>query len=139
MRTRLTTASADQRRARGARTGFLGLASLAVVVASAGAPAGCGSARRDTPFSEPLEMSDPQVVRGQVVFARNCHQCHPGGAGGLAPAINDKPLPEGAMKKQIRTGFLGRMPSFSEDEISDEDVDAVIVYLKALRGLEESG
>jgi mono/diheme cytochrome c family protein len=52
----------------------------------------------------------------------NCHQCHPGGGGGLAPSINDKPLPEGLIKTQIRQG-LGAMPAFTEKHLSDADVD----------------
>ena len=96
---------------------------------------GCGPARRDAPYTRELDASaDPLVARGEVAFARHCHQCHPGGAGGLGPAINDKPLPVGLIKTQVRQG-LGAMPAFDEREVSDEDVDAIARYLKALRAL----
>ena len=92
----------------------------------------CGSALRDEPITAPLPMGDEKVSVGQQVFMQHCYQCHPGGAGGLAPAINDKPLPVWLMKTQVRVG-LGAMPGFSEKKISAEQLDALMVYLKALR------
>jgi mono/diheme cytochrome c family protein len=63
----------------------------------------------------------------------HCHKCHPNGEAGLAPGINDKPLPEFLMKTQVRVG-LGAMPSFSREQISDQELDDLIRYLKTLRG-----
>jgi mono/diheme cytochrome c family protein len=48
-------------------------------------------------------------------------------------SINDKPLPEFLMKTQVRVG-LGAMPSFSREQISDQELDDVVRFLKALRG-----
>lgn len=96
--------------------------------------AGCGPARRDEPLTEPLATSDPRVALGHRVFSQHCHQCHPGGAGGLAPAINDKPLPVTLIRAQVRQGH-GSMPKFSEREINDDELDALVRYLKALRTL----
>jgi mono/diheme cytochrome c family protein len=62
----------------------------------------------------------------------SCHQCHPGGMAGLGPAINNKPLPGFLIKMQSRAG-LGAMPGFSSSELSEEELDAVVAYLKALR------
>ncbi len=62
----------------------------------------------------------------------SCHQCHPGGEAGLGPALNDKPLPTFVKKFQVRHG-LGTMPSFPEDKISEEQLDYLMEYLKALR------
>src|SRR4051812_46878013 len=74
-------------------------------------PLGCGSARRE-PSNVPSDAtSDARLVRGKELFDRNCYQCHPGGETGLAPAINDKPVPAWLMKTQMRAG-LGAMPSF---------------------------
>lgn len=81
----------------------------------------------------PLDSAEEQ--RGEQVFMKLCHQCHPGGSGGLAPGLNNKPAPAAAIRLQIRQG-LGQMPSFKEDEISDADVDAVIAYLLAIRSYE---
>jgi mono/diheme cytochrome c family protein len=92
---------------------------------------GCGSARRGEPFTGPLVLSE-EAQRGQVLFMRHCHQCHPGGEAGLAPAINDKPLPGFLTRFQVRHG-LGAMPAFSKDDIGDAEVDAIVAYLSALK------
>jgi mono/diheme cytochrome c family protein len=97
-------------------------------------PGGCGPQRRGEPVTEPLQTNDPRIVLGHRTFSRHCHQCHPGGAAGLGPAINDKPLPVTAIKAQVRQGhFL--MPAFGEKEISDEELDGIARYLKGLRNL----
>jgi mono/diheme cytochrome c family protein len=92
----------------------------------------CGQPRRDTPYTEPVALRDPDVARGQQLFMFNCNQCHPGGAAGLAPGLNDKPLPAIAIKTQIRNG-VGAMPAFDESRLIDADVDAIVKYLKSLR------
>jgi mono/diheme cytochrome c family protein len=92
---------------------------------------GC-SARRGEPIVGPLAISEPAIARGQQVFMRECHQCHPGGEAGLGPAINNKPLPGFLIKFQVRNG-LGAMPAFSQNEISPEELDHLVDYLKALR------
>ena len=106
--------------------------SLATALLVVNALAGCMSARRGEPFAQPVALTDAVQVRGEQVFARHCAQCHPGGEAGLGPAINDRPLPKGAIAAQIRLG-VGAMPAFPEDVISSDDVDAVTEYLLALR------
>ena len=103
-------------------------------IASAGAliaAGGCGAERKqDLP---PQQIAgNPELSRGQLVFMHECNQCHPGGAAGLGPAINDKPLPAGMIKMQVREG-LGTMPHFSAQHISDDDLSAVVAYLQARR------
>jgi mono/diheme cytochrome c family protein len=71
---------------------------------------GCGSARRGEPVVGPVALS-PAAMRGEQVFMRNCHECHPKGEGGLARSINDKPLPDFLIGLQVRHG-LGAMPEF---------------------------
>jgi mono/diheme cytochrome c family protein len=93
--------------------------------------AGC-SARRSEPIVGPLPSSSPQVARGEVAFDRHCSYCHPGGEHGLAPAINNKPLPAFLIRFQVRHG-LGAMPAISEQELPREELDAVVAYLKTLR------
>ena len=94
--------------------------------------AGCGSARRGEPFATPAAPPDARLALGERVFDVNCSQCHPGGEGGLAPAINNKPLPGWLMKLQVRVG-IGKMPAFSSDEISGEELDALVHYMAWLR------
>lgn len=91
----------------------------------------CGTARRREPLATPLALSE-RAERGRAVFMTRCHQCHPGGEAGLGPALNDKPLPEFLKKFQVRHG-LGVMPSFSEEQISDEQLEDLMEYLEALR------
>jgi mono/diheme cytochrome c family protein len=93
---------------------------------------GCASGRRSEPLHGPVELRTEQERRGEWVFFHFCHQCHPAGDAGLGPAINNKPLPGAAIRLQIRQG-VGAMPSFSDSEINDRDVDAVIAYLSALK------
>jgi mono/diheme cytochrome c family protein len=101
---------------------------LVLVSLSAGA---CGAARRREPLATPVAL-DERAERGRTVFMTSCHQCHPGGEAGLGPALNDKAFPEFLKKFQVRHG-LGTMPSFSEQKISDEQLDDLMEYLKALR------
>ena len=93
---------------------------------------GCGSARRSEPIKGSVAINDPRVAHGRDVWMMRCNRCHPGGEAGLGPATNDKPLPEFLIATQIRTG-LGAMPAFTEQEMSDDDVAAVIAYMKTIR------
>lgn len=94
--------------------------------------AACGPAYRGEPLYGPLNVADVKVAQGEQVFYANCHQCHPGGTAGLGFGINDKPLPGWLIEFQVRNG-LGSMPSFSEEQIDDEELDALVAYLVALR------
>lgn len=94
--------------------------------------AACGSARRSEPLIGERQVPNETIALGQQVFDRSCAQCHPGGASGLAPALNNKPLPQWAIKLQVRHG-LGAMPAFSDREVTDEQLAAVVEYLVWLR------
>src|SRR5688572_9675722 len=93
---------------------------------------GCGSARRSEPIRGPMNITSTEIESGMKIFMKRCHQCHPGGEGGLGPALNNKPLPGTLMKFQIRQG-IGSMPSFSESEITNQELDQVVEYVVALR------
>jgi mono/diheme cytochrome c family protein len=93
----------------------------------------CGVEHRSAPAVGAFVPANAEQARGERVYFMFCHQCHPGGAAGLGPALNDKPLPTFAMRTQIRAG-AGAMPSFSDRDISDSDADAVVAYVVALRG-----
>jgi hypothetical protein len=92
----------------------------------------CHSTRRGEPITGPIPISDPKILRGRLVFYRNCHQCHPGGEAGLGPALNNKPAPVFLMKTQVRVG-LGAMPPFTKDQIPPEELDDLMAYLITLR------
>lgn len=91
----------------------------------------CGSARKGEPFT-PAPQLDATEALGERAFMKHCNQCHPEGAGGIGPAINNKPLPRIAIHTQIRLG-AGEMPSFGEEHLSDEEVEAITAYLSQLR------
>jgi mono/diheme cytochrome c family protein len=101
-------------------------ASLALVLVA------CGSARRSEPIAGPLAIDSNDMAAGQKVWMQNCDACHIGGEGGLGPALNDKPLPEFAMRTQVRQG-LGAMPAFDEREIDGKELDDLMLYVRQLR------
>lgn len=105
---------------------YIGVAALLLFVM------GCGSARRGEPIVGPLPLTSAQIRAGQVLFMKHCQQCHPGGEAGLGPALTNKPLPDFLMRIQVRQGF-GAMPAFPEKEVSAEQLDDLLAYLKELR------
>ncbi|HEX6982441.1 MAG TPA: cytochrome c [Balneolaceae bacterium] len=87
--------------------------------------------RRSIPIDGPLPLTDSSVVQGRIHFMAHCHKCHPSGETGLGGGINK--IPFNFLKRfQARHG-LGVMPSFTEREISDEELDKILAYLQALR------
>jgi mono/diheme cytochrome c family protein len=93
---------------------------------------GCGTARRSVPIMGPIAHSD-SGMHGKILFMHTCNQCHPGGDAATGPAINNKWIPDPVMKLQIRKGVLGSMPAFSDKDLSNQDVDDILVYLNELR------
>lgn len=92
----------------------------------------CSSARRGEPFEGPFTNTNSSVQRGREVFLNHCHKCHPGGEAGLGPALNNKPLPGFLMKLQVRQG-LGAMPSFTNKQVSGDELDDLVEFLVAYR------
>ena len=88
---------------------------------------GCHSERQGPPHTS-AKAFGPEELAGQRVFMRECNGCHPQGAGGLGPALNNKPVPAIAIKTQVRQGY-GAMPAFSEREITSQELDALVAYL----------
>lgn len=108
---------------------FLGVAILCIQ--------GCGSARRSEPIMGPLNLQNQQLENGRQVFMQNCQRCHPAGEAGIGPPLNNVHLPGAALRFRVRSRAfalgIGRMPSFKEHEISDEQLDDLVKYMKALR------
>lgn len=88
----------------------------------------CASARRSEPIAGPMTV-EPE---GERVFDRHCYSCHPGGEGGLGPTLNNRPLPGFLVRWQVRLG-LGAMPPHDRHHLSDEELDALVRYVRALR------
>lgn len=110
---------------------IIGCLGIVVVVVTLLA-SGCGTARRSEPLAGPMRLEDTQLASGRQVFVTHCQQCHPGGEGGLGPALNNKPLPDFLIRLQVRQG-LGVMPAFDEKEISDAEMEDLLAYLGALK------
>ena len=90
--------------------------------------AGCASSRQSEPLQGGEEALSAAEIAGQKVYMRECNGCHPQGDGGLGPALNNKPVPGAAIKIQVRAG-VGAMPAFSEEEISSQELDALVEYM----------
>ncbi len=71
-----------------------------------------------------------RIANGEKVYMAHCQKCHPGGEGGLGPAINSNPAPGFVKRFQMRHG-LGVMPGFKKNEITKKDLHDISKYLKA--------
>lgn len=119
-------------------------AAVALVLAIWLALAACGTVvRTPTPTAaRPGPTADP-VVQGREVFLRVCAECHGDNGEGrandlAAPALDASGHawhhPDQQIRDWIVNGKLGpgtEMPAYG-DQLSDEDVTAVIAYLHTL-------
>jgi mono/diheme cytochrome c family protein len=94
---------------------------------------GCGAEHRGEPHGPPVVPDTMAEARGARLYSRYCYQCHPGGEAGIGPALNNKPLPEFAIRTQIRNG-VGAMPAFGDDLLRDDQVAANAKYVQEMRG-----
>jgi len=73
-------------------------------------------------------------LTGEQLFIRTCNTCHPGGKAGMGPSlekVNDDMPDDKALKKIIRSG-KGLMPGQPKEVINDQELDALVSYLRAL-------
>lgn len=109
---------------------LLGVTLVGVLVL--GLLAGCYPTRRSEPIVGPMTLATPGLQRGAVLFDRHCYKCHAEGEGALGPAFNHLPLPRYLIHFQVRHG-LGAMPAFSEQVISDDELEDIVSYMVRLR------
>lgn len=71
---------------------------------------------------------------GEVVFGRYCNTCHPGGGLGAGPSlIRSVPdLSDDQLRDIVRHG-KSRMPGFTEQEISDAELEELIGFVRGLK------
>src|SRR6476646_10134960 len=99
-----------------------------VVTLGGAAVVGCGSDPRVPNAISPQELrQQPRLAEGQTAFMQNCNQCHPGGSGGVGPALNDKKLPPFLVRLKVRHP-LGVMPKFPEEVLPDAQLDDIVAY-----------
>ena len=92
----------------------------------------CSSRKAEPHKGEEFQAKDEHVANGERIFMEHCQKCHPGGEAGLGPAINSNPAPQFVKRFQMRHG-IGVMPSFTEKEISEDNLRDISDYLKALK------
>lgn len=102
------------------------LAALSLAVAA------CGHARKSEPIAGPTVLETGDEKRGQLVFMEHCNQCHPGGAAGLGPPLNNVKLPHRLIELKVRNG-KPIMPRFPEKVIPEDELDDLVQYMFALR------
>lgn len=114
-------------------------------ILSSGLLVACGTGpRTPTPTATAPSTPTPDpVAQGQEVYLRVCAECHgPNGEGRAnelaAPALDESEHawhhPDQQIRDWIVNGKLGlgrEMPAYGE-ELTDDEVDAVIVYLHTL-------
>jgi mono/diheme cytochrome c family protein len=105
---------------------------IATYLSSALCAAACGPGRRSEAILGPAPLVNHEQLAGQRLYMEFCNQCHPGGDSGLGPALNNKPLPNAAIKLQVRKG-IGAMPKFSDTLLTDDQLQAIVEYVVAKR------
>lgn len=112
---------------------------LVAVVATV-AVAGCSQASA-TIGTNPEEASalasvgSGDAAAGQAVFSRTCNSCHPNASAGMGPTLSGAQFAsrypdDAAVAAVIRHG-KGGMPAFSTAQLSGQDMDNVIAYLRS--------
>jgi mono/diheme cytochrome c family protein len=89
--------------------------------------------RHTEPITKKLvDVENPRIANGQMLYNRYCQTCHPAGEAGLGPEVTHKP--GFARRLQVRHGF-GRMPAFKKDVISRRELGDIMKYLNHLAKL----
>ncbi len=91
-----------------------------------GAAAG-GGAEVAPEYEGPVQSTD--TARGEEVFTDVCGRCHDGGR---APNIRSEAHPVAMIRMVVRQGD-GGMPPFDADEISDDDLEAVLAFMVSIQ------
>lgn len=80
-------------------------------------------------------QSQSTDLTGEQVFIRSCNTCHPRGRAGVGPAldsVNAHFSDDEMLKRFIRMG-KGVMPPQGKDVLTDEEMDNLVKYLRALK------
>lgn len=103
---------------------------ILTLIATCGTLISCSRKHTEPITGRTVDLSNPHVQKGQLLYNQYCYRCHPSGGGGLGPEILGKP--NFARRFQVRHGF-GVMPAFKKDEIGKRELDEITTYLKALK------
>jgi len=74
------------------------------------------------------------LARGKAVYERYCNVCHPGGGTGSGPSLIAlvPRLTDEQIEYVVRHG-KNRMPAYNTTDISDTDLDGIVVYIRSLK------
>lgn len=74
-------------------------------------------------------------LSGEQLFIRSCNTCHPAGRAGMGPSLADlnEHFPDDVMLKQYIRKGKGIMPGQPKSAMNDEELDNLVVYLRALK------
>lgn len=95
---------------------------------SSGWISGCSS-RVSRPIAGEQALNESEQA-GEKLYMQHCQHCHPQGEAGLGPAIHW--APGFAKRFQVRHG-AGAMPAFDKDRISENEMEHLMDYLKAVK------
>jgi mono/diheme cytochrome c family protein len=76
-------------------------------------------------------VSDANAPPGKAVFEKHCIRCHPYGKAGIGPNLSKRKLTAEIVRKKVRKGGL-IMPSFSEKQISNEELEQLAEFVPTL-------
>jgi mono/diheme cytochrome c family protein len=81
----------------------------------------------------PTVTASGDAGRGQILFDHNCAHCHGADArGDEGPNLYNLAKSDARITAIIKGGIKGEMPTFAK-KFSDEDVQALIAYLRTLK------
>ena len=106
-----------------------------IVILSGLLLASCSHRHTEPITGKTVNVENPHIAHGQLVFNQYCQKCHPAGEAGLGPETLHKP--GFARSMQVRHGF-GVMPRFGKDVISRKDMHDINAYLNAMKHLKRS-
>lgn len=109
---------------------YLIIICIATVVICFSVISSCAVRKSEPITGKEFVAKNDRVANGERIFMASCQKCHPGGEGGLGPAVNPNPAPGFIKRFQMRHG-LGVMPSFKKDEISKTDLRDISKYMRA--------
>ncbi len=84
-----------------------------------------------------VDIAPPEVLaQGELVYQENCVACHgENGKGYIGPALNGSAHswhhPDPLLVSFIRDGIPGTQMEAQGDNLTDEEIDAVISYMKS--------
>jgi mono/diheme cytochrome c family protein len=105
-------------------------------------PATAAGSQKDQPTKTTSSITngpfEEQVKQGHILFDRNCAHCHGEDArGDEGPSLYDLSKSDARITRIIKQGIKGEMPTFGK-KLNDADVQALIAYLRTLRGRPQS-